>query len=290
MTPNSTYSATRPAMSTWSWMGGRPPGRRKSSTRTLRVQGSASGIRYRTTPNTTASAMTRRYGRTYARNRLRLRPRGRCGLASSLPVLDLSTNDGVHHPGPGDRVLRDGHDVAGQHRDVRQLARRDRPLEIFLERRVRVVERVALQRLLPRHLLLREEERPVDGLPGHRRVEAGDGAHILYGCVRAIGDHGARRHQVPPHIGAFPGPLLADALGHPGPVGGRVDRLHGRDDAQAGKARLVRRIDVLRVLDAPAEVPLSRVSLERRLVDVQHLAIGAIANGVGVQLIPVLDG
>ena len=46
---------------------------------------------------------------------------------------------------------------------------------------------------------------------------------------------------------------------------------------------------MLRVFDAPAQVSLARVLLEHALINVQHLAVGAIANGVCVYLEAVFD-
>ena len=50
------------------------------------------------------------------------------------------------------------------------------------------------------------------------------------------------------------------------------------------------RAEVLRVLDAPAQVLLSGIRLERALEDVERLAVGAVADRVHAQLITVLDG
>ena len=47
---------------------------------------------------------------------------------------------------------------------------------------------------------------------------------------------------------------------------------------------------MLRVLDAPAQVLLIGMRLERPLVDIQHLAIGAVADGVNAKLKIVRDG
>jgi hypothetical protein len=46
---------------------------------------------------------------------------------------------------------------------------------------------------------------------------------------------------------------------------------------------------VLRVLDAPAQVALVGVGAEHTLVDVEHLAIRAVADRVGVDLEAVPD-
>ena len=55
------------------------------------------------------------------------------------------------------------------------------------------------------------------------------------------------------------------------------------------EARDVGRADVLRVLDAPAQVLLVGMLLERLLVDVEHLAVAAVADRVDAQLVVVLD-
>ena len=69
-----------------------------------------------------------------------------------------------------------------------------------------------------------------------------------------------------------------------------MDRLHRRDDAKLAEAGNIGSAEVLRVLHAPAQILAVAVVLpERGLVDVQHLAIGAIANGVDAQLHAVID-
>ena len=65
--------------------------------------------------------------------------------------------------------------------------------------------------------------------------------------------------------------------------------LHRRDHAELLEARYVSRIDVLCVLDAPAQVVLVGIVAEDALVDVEHLTIRAIANRVDVHLIVVLQ-
>src|SRR5207237_3065999 len=48
--------------------------------------------------------------------------------------------------------------------------------------------------------------------------------------------------------------------------------------------------DMLRMLDAPAQVALAREVAEDPLVDVEHLAVGPVPDGMGVYLKAVPDG
>ena len=57
---------------------------------------------------------------------------------------------------------------------------------------------------------------------------------------------------------------------------------------RAPNLRNVRRIEVLSVFDAPAQILLVGIGLERRLEDVQRLAVGAVADGMHTELIAVL--
>ncbi len=69
-----------------------------------------------------------------------------------------------------------------------------------------------------------------------------------------------------------------------------MNALHRGDHTEPGKARDVVRVQVLGVLDAPAQVRLVRVGLVGALINVQHLAVGAVADGVHAQLVVVLQG
>ena len=70
-----------------------------------------------------------------------------------------------------------------------------------------------------------------------------------------------------------------------------MDALHGGDDAQAAEARDVFGGDVLRVLDAPAQVIAGDARLgPDALIEIEHLAVGAVADGVGVHLKAMLQG
>ena len=69
-----------------------------------------------------------------------------------------------------------------------------------------------------------------------------------------------------------------------------MDALHGRDHAQLRKARYVGCAKMLRMLDPPAQGFLFGMFLEDGLKNVQHFAIGAIADGVHAELIAVRDG
>jgi hypothetical protein len=69
-----------------------------------------------------------------------------------------------------------------------------------------------------------------------------------------------------------------------------VNSLHRGDDAEAAEAWDVGGVDVLRVLDAPAEVLFVGMRLEGLLEDVERFAIGAVADGVDAELVAVLNG
>ena len=69
-----------------------------------------------------------------------------------------------------------------------------------------------------------------------------------------------------------------------------MDPLHRRDHAELSEARDVCGAQVLRVLDAPAEILEIGTRLERLFVNVEHFAIGAIADRVHAQLHAVLQG
>ena len=69
-----------------------------------------------------------------------------------------------------------------------------------------------------------------------------------------------------------------------------MDALHGGDDAELSEARNIGGVDVLRMLDAPAQVLLIGVGLEGVFEDVEGFAIGAVADGVDAELEAVLDG
>ena len=68
-----------------------------------------------------------------------------------------------------------------------------------------------------------------------------------------------------------------------------MDALHRGEDSQFGEAHDVVGVDVLGVLDPPAEVVVGARRVEDGLVDVQDLAVGAVADGVRVDLEAVLD-
>ncbi len=68
-----------------------------------------------------------------------------------------------------------------------------------------------------------------------------------------------------------------------------MDGLHRRDHPELGEARDVLGVEVLGVLDAPAQVRRLGVRREGLLVDVEHLAVGAVADGVDAHLVAVLD-
>src|SRR5581483_8551630 len=99
--------------------------------------------------------------------------------------------------------------------------------------------------------------------------------------VRAVRDERARLHELLPDVRSLFGARRSQARQHVRRVGGAVNPLHRRDDAQTAETRDVLRAEVLRVLDAPPELAAVAlgVALERRLVDVQRFAVAAIADG-----------
>ena len=60
--------------------------------------------------------------------------------------------------------------------------------------------------------------------------------------------------------------------------------LHRRDDTELGKPWDVVWVEMLSMLDAPAEVPPSQACAERPFEQVERLPIGAVADGVNAQL------
>ena len=69
-----------------------------------------------------------------------------------------------------------------------------------------------------------------------------------------------------------------------------MDPLHGCDHPELPEAPDVVRMQVLGVLDPPAKIGLARVRREGSLIEIQHLAVGAVSDRVSVQLVAVLDG
>ena len=69
-----------------------------------------------------------------------------------------------------------------------------------------------------------------------------------------------------------------------------MDALHGRDDAQFAEARNIGGVEMLRMLDAPAQVLLVGMLVEDALVDIEHFAVGAVADGVDAELMSCRDG
>ena len=100
----------------------------------------------------------------------------------------------------------------------------------------------------------------------------------------------ARLHQFLPNVGAFFGALGSQPQNDERRVGRAVDALHGSDDTQLREARNIGGVEMLRMLDAPAEACLFGMFFEDGFKDVQHFAIGAIADGVDAKLIAVRDG
>ena len=69
-----------------------------------------------------------------------------------------------------------------------------------------------------------------------------------------------------------------------------MDALHGRDHAQLAETGDIGGAQVLGVLDAPAEILLIGMGLERRFENVQGFAVGAVADGMHTELKAVLYG
>ena len=107
--------------------------------------------------------------------------------------------------------------------------------------------------------------------------------------IRAVVDRHAGIHERAPEVGPLAGAHVAQAKGDPGSVRGGVHALHRREDAEVGEARDVVGMDVLRVLDPPAEVIVGAGRVEDGLVDVQDFAVRAVPDGVRVDLETVLD-
>ena len=78
---------------------------------------------------------------------------------------------------------------------------------------------------------------------------------------------------------------------------GRSEPVPGRDCPRCGpapfhgarEARDIGRAQVLRMLDAPAQIPLVRMPAKLLFVQVERLAVGAVSDGVHRQLISVLN-
>ncbi len=65
--------------------------------------------------------------------------------------------------------------------------------------------------------------------------------------------------------------------------------LHSGDHAELAEARNVGGVQVLGVLDTPSQVLLVRVLAEDLLIDVEHFAVGAIADSMHAELVSVPD-
>ena len=85
-----------------------------------------------------------------------------------------------------------------------------------------------------------------------------------------------------PGVGAFE-PLLAQALASPVHVAGGVGGLHRGDHAEFGEARNVGGRQDLGVFEAVA-ARVVRVVRRHALQCVEHLAVGAVADGVHAHL------
>ena len=131
---------------------------------------------------------------------------------------------------------------------------------------------------------------PSASLAGDRRVVARDGIHIFHGRVGPVDDDGAGLHQLLPDVRAFFRALGAEARRHIRRIGGGVNALHRRNHAEPAKPRNVIAMNVLRVLHAPSKVLAVPVVLPEGLfIDVQHFAVGAVADRMQAQLIAMVD-
>src|SRR5690606_31032474 len=109
--------------------------------------------------------------------------------------------------------------------------------------------------------------------------------------VGAVTDDRARLDQVAPRVGRDSGTLLAKSRRYPRPVGRAVNALHRGYHAQLRETRHIGRIEMLRMLDSPAKALAAHVRrLPYALVQVEHLAIGAVADRVRVHLEAMLHG
>ena len=70
-----------------------------------------------------------------------------------------------------------------------------------------------------------------------------------------------------------------------------MNALHGGDDAQGAEARDVIGMNVLRVLDAPAKVATVGIHFgPDAFIEIEHLPVGPVADGVGGDLKAMLQG
>src|SRR5258707_1387637 len=83
---------------------------------------------------------------------------------------------------------------------------------------------------------------------------------------------------------SFAGAFFTQTRQHHWRIGGGVNRLHGRDDTQLAEARNIGGIEVLRVLNAPAQVLRIGVGFEGFLVQIENHAVAAVANSVDAHL------
>lgn len=69
-----------------------------------------------------------------------------------------------------------------------------------------------------------------------------------------------------------------------------MNGLHRGSDAEFGKARDIGRIEMLGMLDAPAQITFLGVLAKNTLVEVEDLAIGAVPDGMDAEVEAVVDG
>ena len=134
------------------------------------------------------------------------------------------------------------------------LPTRERALGFLLEGGKRRVARVGPQGFVAGHRLLGKERLAAGHPPRDAGIEAGERIDPLDGHVGAVDDDRAAVEQRPPGVGAALGPPLAEAGDDERPVGRGVVGLHRGDHAELLEPRNVGRVEVLGVLDPPAQI------------------------------------
>src|SRR5262245_11248059 len=108
-----------------------------------------------------------------------------------------------------DLFFRHSRDVLRQNGNVGKLAGRERSLDIFLEGRKRIQNRVRAQRFHSAHPLIRVKCAAVGHLACHGGVIVWDGIDVFDWRVGSAGDDRPTLHQLLPNVGAFLGAFVA---------------------------------------------------------------------------------
>ena len=111
----------------------------------------------------------------------------------------------------------------------------------------------------------------------------------LHRRVCAVRDDRARVEQFAPNIRTLARALLAEAGENIGSIGGAMYSLHRGNHAQFAEPRDILRAQMLRMFDAPAQVLLFGMLLERALKEIEHFTIATVANGVDAELKSILN-